>query len=353
MSEDKKRTRRTDKARRRFGRFRSALVFVGAATIVGGLAWKAGLWDYRSADAQLAAIYAARAIPESEDAGVAYIKLAESHMPLPPNPPVVDKQALSLTYKKPWLGKDYPKLAAWIDERRDLMSELIEISKMEKCRLPIPSKTVLNLSYSDPIRQMTGWSLLLIRSAYNDVAEGRIDAAIDKCICVLRMGGHMYQQPHLRGTSNESIALHVLNEFITENELTQGQLEAIEAALLPPKNRWKQDSRVKVKVQRLLERSRRPRITQWRSYWIYRKMMRKRGEHSHENVLNSYLWMLSERRSAYILIALRRFKNETGHWPQSLDLIEPSLSTETLTDSRNNTPFIYELAGEDFKLRRK
>ena len=36
MSEDKKRDEETDKTKRRFGRLRSALVFVAAVTIVGG-----------------------------------------------------------------------------------------------------------------------------------------------------------------------------------------------------------------------------------------------------------------------------------------------------------------------------
>jgi len=52
----------------------------------------------------------------------------------------------------------------------------------------------------------------------------------------------------------------------------------------------------------------------------------------------------------YILIALRRYKNKTGLWPQNLDRIKPSLSKETLTDPVNNKLFIYELTGEDFTL---
>ena len=108
MSEDKKRKRKTDKSKRRIGRFWFAVVVVATVMIVGGFAWKAGLWVFRSVDAQLAAIEAARAIPESENAGVGYCKLAEGHLPLPVDPPVVDRQTLTLTVKKPWLSKDLP-----------------------------------------------------------------------------------------------------------------------------------------------------------------------------------------------------------------------------------------------------
>ncbi|UCF17535.1 MAG: hypothetical protein JSW59_08740, partial [Phycisphaerales bacterium] len=90
MSEDKKRDKETDEAKRRFGRLWFAIFVVAPVIIVGGLSWKAILLHFRSVDAQLAAIEAARAVPESENAGAAYIKLAGEYLPLPHAPPVVD-----------------------------------------------------------------------------------------------------------------------------------------------------------------------------------------------------------------------------------------------------------------------
>ena len=353
MSEDKKRKSKTDKAKRRFGRSWSALVFVAAATIVGGLAWKAGLWISRSADAQLAAIDAARAIPESEDAGVAYRKLTKNHLPIPYAPRVVDRRALTLTVKKPWLRKDYPKLAAWLDEHQDLISKLLDISRMEECRLTISDRREMSYS-SNPIGYMCGWTYMLVRSANNDVAEGRIDAAIEKYACVLQMGVYLCQQPILhyynKGVANESLALDVMKELISEAELTERQLTVIEAALPSAENNWKKHSGTRAKVQGLLGRRGRPKLTDWRRYWEYRKRMSKMDDNSLERTRNLHLHALANRRSAHILIALRRFKNKTGHWPQSLHRIEPLLSTETLTDPRDNAPFVYELTGEDFRL---
>ena len=354
MSEDTKRDRKTDETTRRIGRFWSAFVILTSVAIICCLAWKISLWNSRSVDTQLAAIEAARAIPESENAGVAYRKLADEYLPLPQYPPVVDKQALILTVKEPWLSEDYPKLAAWLNERQDLISKLLDISKMEKCRLAIPSDRRQMSHFSNPVRHMRGWTSLLVRSANMDAAEGRIDAAIEKYACILQMGTHLRQQPVLsyynNGVAKESLALDALKQFITQTELTEKQLTAIEAALLPAENTWKQHSRIMVKVQRLFERKGRPRLLDWRKYWEYRKATSKSDDHLLDVTGSFNLRTLTNRRRMYILIALRRFKNKTGHWPQSLDRIKPSLSKQILTDPVNNKLFIYELKGEDFTL---
>jgi hypothetical protein len=354
MSKSKPQNKKTDNAKHRIGRFWSAFVILTAVAIICCLVWKISLWNSRTVDAQLAAIEAARAIPESENAGIAYRKLAGEYLPLPQYPPVVDKQALILTVKKPWFSKDYPRLAAWLDERQDLISKLLNISKMEKCRLPIPSDRQQMSYFANPVRQMRGWAYLLVRSANMDAAEGRIDAAIEKYACVLQMGSHLCQQPVLtyynNGIAKESLVLDVLKEFITQTELMEKQLTAIEATLPPAENKWKQHSRMMVKIQRLFERKGRPRIIDWRKYWEYRKATSKSDDHLLDVTDSFNLRTLTNRRSVHILIALRRFKNKTGRWPQSLDQIKPSLSKETLTDPRDNTTFVYELTGEDFRL---
>ena len=66
-----------------------------------------------------------------------------------------------------------------------------------------------------------------------------------------------------------------------------------------------------------------------------------------------YLRLLTDRRGNRILIALRRYKNKTGHWPQNLNQIKSSLSKETFTDPYNNGSFVYKLTDEGFKLYSK
>ena len=49
-----------------------------------------------------------------------------------------------------------------------------------------------------------------------------------------------------------------------------------------------------------------------------------------------------------ILITLRRHKEETGSWPETLEQIEPKLPEQMLTDPQNNGSFVYKRNGNDF-----
>jgi len=360
MSEDKKRDRKSDEAKRRFGRFWfiSAIVAITCC-----LVWKIIVWNCRSPDEQLAAIEASLAIPDSENTGVAYTKLASEYLPLPEYPSVADKQTLILTREQPWHRNDYPKLAAWLDERQDLISKLLEISRIEKCRLPIPSDKYKMSYFTNPVRQMHGWTYLLIQSGNMDAGEDRIDTAIEKYTCVLQIGSHLRQQPvvyyYELGVATELLGLIGMEEFITQNELTEMQLTAIEMALLPAENKWKQHSRTMVKIHRIFERRRlesrrRPRITDWRRYWEYWKETSKSDDPPLLHETHRYhLFTLTNRRRMYIMVALRRYKNERSHWPQTLDSIKPLVAEEVLTDPHNNSPFVYKLTDDGFILYSK
>jgi hypothetical protein len=352
MSKDKKQDRKSDKIKRRFGRFWSTTAI---AAIICLLAWKIILWNCRSPDDQLVAINTARAIPESEDAGVAYRKLV--FPPLPDDLPAVDGKTLSLTLMNPWSSQDYPIVAAWFDGRQDLISKLLNISKLEKCRFPIISNTQQWLYLNNSGKKMEGLTSILIRSANLDAGEARIDAAIEKYACVMRMICHLRQQPILSyyrlGDTSELLALEAMKELISKTELTQKQLMTIEAALLPPKNMWKQESKMMVKVHEILkQKQRRPSsITDWHSYWEYWKAASKTNDPPLFHLTHTYhLLALTYRRRMYILISLQRYKNKTGHWPQSLEQIKPPLPKEAFIDPDNNKPFVYKMTGEDFRL---
>jgi hypothetical protein len=55
----------------------------------------------------------------------------------------------------------------------------------------------------------------------------------------------------------------------------------------------------------------------------------------------------------YIMVALRRYKNEHGHWPQTLERIKPWVTEEVLTDPHTNGPFVYKLTNDGFILYSK
>ena len=49
-----------------------------------------------------------------------------------------------------------------------------------------------------------------------------------------------------------------------------------------------------------------------------------------------------------ILIALRRHKEKTGVWPESLEQIEPKLPEQMLIDPQNNGSFVYKRHVDNF-----
>ena len=66
MTEEKQTRTEAGKCGRRFARLRFILVAVVVVTIICCLTWQDHLWNFRSIDEQLAAIEAARAIPDAE-----------------------------------------------------------------------------------------------------------------------------------------------------------------------------------------------------------------------------------------------------------------------------------------------
>jgi hypothetical protein len=68
---------------------------------------------------------------------------------------------------------------------------------------------------------------------------------------------------------------------------------------------------------------------------------------------NLYLRRIAENRGSQIIIALRRYKNKTGHWPENLDEVKSLAPVEILVDPVNNDSFIYKLTDDGFKLYSK
>jgi hypothetical protein len=54
-----------------------------------------------------------------------------------------------------------------------------------------------------------------------------------------------------------------------------------------------------------------------------------------------------------LTIALRRYKNKTGHWPDSLDEVKPLAAEEIFVDPMNGDSFVYKLTDENFRLYSK
>ncbi|MEA3225891.1 MAG: hypothetical protein U9Q07_08060, partial [Planctomycetota bacterium] len=83
------------------------------------------------------------------------------------------------------------------------------------------------------------------------------------------------------------------------------------------------------------------RFKQW---WLGRGSREKQERVRHKIRLRLH----ANRRATPILIALRRYKEETGVWPEMLEQIEPKLPEQMLTDPQNNGPFVYKRDGDSF-----
>ena len=341
------------------GKFRRLLKWIGVgcrallvlAAVVLARLWLRSRLTLQSAEQQLAAIEAARAIPDEENAATIYERLMKDYGRSEVPWGVVNINT-DTTPDKPWLSDDNPQLATWIEGQQPLIAGLLEASTKKQCRFPItgyPEKQSLRQTQQNA---MITWAFLLLRAGNNDVAEGRIESGAEKYLSVIAMGGHFAQQPvivdNIVGLAVESWPLSRMRPFIVEGPFQQQHLEAIQAALPPIDNKWDNFSPQIRKVDRLYQRKEDADWLAWiRSFW--QDIPAPDLERLHE----LYLGRLSSRRVTLILIALRRCKDRTGQWPQSLDQIQGSLPAEALLDPVNGEAFVYRLTEDGFTLYSK
>ena len=339
-----------------------ASVFLIIALIAWGLFWVRDEWQFRRAGKRLAAIEAERAIPDAENAAIIYDELLASHDPDSFSVGFLDFQADNSTAKEPWASEDYPELAKWLKGHEGTLLKLLEASRKEKCRLPISINPQEMADMTERLSAARQWAFLLARAANNDLGEGRIEAGLEKHVCLTQMAKHIYQQPliidFLVGAAMEGLALNRMACFMVEGDAREVHLDMIETALASTKDNWSEDSSIVLEVERLVEKRRAklgpPAETHLNLIERLRLWWRNfRDRDPSETMHRAYFLVLRARRASRILVALRRHKNKTGEWPQSLDAIRPSLSEEILVDPFNDGSFVYLLTGNDFRLYSK
>jgi hypothetical protein len=327
------------------------------------------LWDRRSADERLAEVEAARAIPDSENAATIYNELLQdpkatslSSAHSQGGEPLLSGQPVLY---RPWLSNNQPEVDAWIKEHQYIIDRLLAAARFEKCRFPIIID-VADPSFMNRVPLMRQWEFLLRSAANNDIAEGRVDAAMTKWRCLLQMANHLRQQPdlvdHLLANSAEEAAMEPMADFIVMGRPTETHLQEIEAMPLPMKDRWAEydretrltegliSQRVKEQIS-LLDCLSHP-IQAFQGFRIARAIESVTSYTASRFDDAGYLYRrsIATARGIRILIALRRYKDGTNRWPESLDETKPSLSEEILTDPLNSGPFVYQPAGDTFRL---
>lgn len=335
-------------------------VCIGLLVVITCVLWAAGLFrDRRSADERLAEIEAARAIPDSENAAMIYNELLQD-----PNatsviddlPESVETPTFERGLYEPWSSTDHPERAAWVERHRMIMDRLIEAARFEECRFPL-STDILDDNSLDRFAPMLEWEFLLNQAANYDVAEERIDAAIAKWRCLIQLANHLRQQPLLLDHANAdylpAFALESMARFIITGDPTETHLQTMETLPLPLANNWAtylQEMQTVHDLQVQESREQATPLQRLRSHLRsgFRYVAGKTLTPDYDEARNWCLSSMARARVVRIFVALKRYKNTAGYWPQSLDEIKPSLSEEILTDPFNGGPFAYRRTADTF-----
>jgi hypothetical protein len=202
-------------------------------------------WRPYTFDKELAALEAKYTIPDGENAAIIYNQLLEDYNEAVFEPDFIYSNLRDLIRKEPWSSKYYPEVAQWLGQQEGIIAKLIEASKIEQCRFPINADAASVYDILHRLKPMKMWSLLLIWAANNDMAEGRINQALEKYIAVIQMGKQLRQQPSmldfLAGTGIERSSTSQLKRFIVRGNITEENLSVIERAFEEIKHDWNYD----------------------------------------------------------------------------------------------------------------
>jgi hypothetical protein len=212
-------------------------------------------WRPYTFDNELAALQAKYTIPDEENAFFAYDEIFEN-LDIDANQPEFFTYSKPSSKDGPWLSKDHPEMAEWLKGQQGTIGKLLQAAKKDKCIfLPISADLIGFGNYMEPLPKMRKCAFLLVSAANNDMAEGRTDAALEKCFCNIQMAKHLYQQPvmiqQLVGLAIEQVVLERLNRFIIEGQPQPEQLQLIANSLIGAENNWGPDWRKMMDFEKL------------------------------------------------------------------------------------------------------
>jgi len=313
-------------------------------------------------DQKIAQFEAQRKIPDSENAAVIYERLSTDVNFTSIFEDDIFKQMSTKefykVYRKPWKSEDYPEAAEWIKNQQDFINELLKASKFKKCYFPLPTNQNEWLLHLDKFRTFRDIAQLMVYAANNDIAEGRINDAIEKYQFTIKMAEHIYQQPliidYMTGNVIESITIGYLEKIILETEISEEQLKVIESIPFQVEDTWQEITQQILEGERLFA----DKMYGKHVVFFYYISAIFRGQHTLKDSIKStynsqFLRLLSYRRANRICISLRRFKNQNGQWPESLDQIKSIVDPNVLIDPQNNGSFVYKLTKDGFSLYSK
>jgi hypothetical protein len=195
-------------------------------------------------DEELAAIEAKYVIPDELNAATIYNKLLQDYDWEDFYSSLSPEDQEKLPTREPWLSKDHPKIAEWLNFHQNTMQTLLKVSKIEKCHFPItdPANFENQINRNPAMRR---WAFLLVSAVNNDIAEDRVDEALQKNLTLLQMGNHLFQQRTkadlLVGMAIRALALPEFRRFIITGAPEETHLRTVEEALENVKCDWGSD----------------------------------------------------------------------------------------------------------------
>jgi len=293
---------------------------------------------------QLRAIDAQHALPESENAARLYTELAWDSTSPSLDSSFLSPEVWSATLSRPWRSAEFPQMADWIKERQALIDGLRKASDRPNCWFPVSDG-----AWCGGKRSPVGprWAPLLLEAANNDWGEGRRDAGLEKLVCLFRMAGHFLSQGNSwdygLGQEMASRGLERLGRLVILEGVPPDGLARLETVLPSDEDTWDRQSREMQEVTRLYERKFRRGVRHRLAGFVF-------SGRSAQDAKTFHLLYLGECRAGRTLVALRRYRDQTGAWPTGLAEVQPYVSAEVLIDPFSGKPFGYRRNDNAFLL---
>ena len=219
-------------------------------------------WRPYTFDEELATMEAKRFVPAEDNAATIYKQLLESHDPNFFSKDFLSWENKDLILSEFWASKDYPEAASWLEDNQQIIDQLMLACEKDKCRFPIAGDIGSpGLKPPADFEEVTGswwylpgkrnlpmirWGkLLIIISANNDIADGRIDEGLGKYIATLQMAKHLCQQPTPMdlqvGIAINLRGLEQINKYIVTGNATDEQLQLLNNVLKSIEYDWRSD----------------------------------------------------------------------------------------------------------------
>jgi hypothetical protein len=212
-------------------------------------------WRMYTFEAELAALEAERSIPDTENAATLYEPiLAQIDLDAIKQKILDDCRPFPATYTlRESNDLDIP---VWVDDYAESVQDLMKACQMEQCHFPVRAEPFADIcpELSERYDKFKLCSTLLCSAAEQDFSNGRIDAGLEKCRCVIRMAKHYSQQStimsFLDGFCIERYALDTIHRFIMGNDTTNESLQVI-ANSIDIENCWSRDWSQILEVEKL------------------------------------------------------------------------------------------------------